>query len=85
MASRRNRSSAAASRRSLKCATASPVLVRLPEMNFIDDKDGKPVGINEHIGRRPDRRLRQLRRRPADAGIAQAGSGARFDDARASR
>ena len=22
-----------------------PVLVRLPEMNFIDDKDGKPVGI----------------------------------------
>jgi hypothetical protein len=30
-----------------------PVLVRLPEVNFIDDKAGKPVGINEHIGRRP--------------------------------
>ncbi len=30
-----------------------PVLVRLPEINFIDDKTGKPVGINEHIGRRP--------------------------------
>jgi hypothetical protein len=30
-----------------------PVLVRLPEMNFIDDKEGKPVGINSHIGRRP--------------------------------
>ena len=30
-----------------------PVLVRLPELNFIDDKDGKPVGINQHIGRRP--------------------------------
>jgi len=30
-----------------------PVLMRLPEMNFIDDKTGKPVGINEHIGRRP--------------------------------
>ena len=30
-----------------------PVLVRLPEINFIDDKDGKPVGINQHIGRRP--------------------------------
>jgi phosphoglycolate phosphatase-like HAD superfamily hydrolase len=30
-----------------------PVLVRLPEMNFIDDKTGKPVGINLHIGRRP--------------------------------
>lgn len=30
-----------------------PVLVRLPEVNFIDDKDGKPIGINQHIGRRP--------------------------------
>jgi hypothetical protein len=30
-----------------------PVLVRLTEINFIDDKDGKPVGINSHIGRRP--------------------------------
>jgi phosphoglycolate phosphatase-like HAD superfamily hydrolase len=30
-----------------------PVLVRLPELNFIDDKEGKPIGINQHIGRRP--------------------------------
>jgi hypothetical protein len=30
-----------------------PVLMRLPEMNFINDKTGKPIGINEHIGRRP--------------------------------
>ena len=30
-----------------------PVLVRRPELNFIDDKGGKPVGINQHIGRRP--------------------------------
>jgi phosphoglycolate phosphatase-like HAD superfamily hydrolase len=30
-----------------------PVLVKLPEMNFIDDKEGKPVGIQSHIGRRP--------------------------------
>lgn len=30
-----------------------PVLLRLPAINFIDDKAGKPVGINEHIGRRP--------------------------------
>lgn len=30
-----------------------PVLVRLPKLNFIDDKEGKPVGINLHIGRRP--------------------------------
>src|SRR5581483_5934332 len=31
----------------------TPVLVRLPELNFNDDHGGKPVGINEHIGRRP--------------------------------
>lgn len=30
-----------------------PVLMRLAEINFIDDKAGKPVGINQHIGRRP--------------------------------
>jgi hypothetical protein len=30
-----------------------PELFRLPEINFIDDKAGKPVGINEFIGRRP--------------------------------
>ena len=30
-----------------------PVLIRLPEINFIDDKAGKPVGINSHIGLRP--------------------------------
>jgi phosphoserine phosphatase len=30
-----------------------PILLRLPEINFIDDKEGKPVGINQHIGRRP--------------------------------
>jgi hypothetical protein len=31
----------------------SPVLMRLPEVDFIDDHDGKPVGINKFIGRRP--------------------------------
>ncbi len=30
-----------------------PVIVRLPELNFIDDKEGKPLGIHQHIGRRP--------------------------------
>jgi phosphoglycolate phosphatase-like HAD superfamily hydrolase len=30
-----------------------PVLVRLPELNFIDDKEDKPVAIQMHIGRRP--------------------------------
>jgi hypothetical protein len=29
------------------------VLLRLPELNFIDDKEGKPVAIHYHIGRRP--------------------------------
>lgn len=30
-----------------------PVIVRMPELNFIDDKAGKPIGIQQHIGRRP--------------------------------
>ena len=30
-----------------------PVLVRLPEIDFIDDKAGKPVAIDKFIGRRP--------------------------------
>lgn len=30
-----------------------PVLARLPELDFLDDKEGKPVAINKHIGRRP--------------------------------
>jgi len=32
---------------------SKPVIVRLPEIDFIDDKDGKPVGIHKFIGRRP--------------------------------
>jgi phosphoglycolate phosphatase-like HAD superfamily hydrolase len=31
----------------------APVLTRLPGINFLDDKEGKPVGIHYHIGRRP--------------------------------
>ncbi|WP_373502968.1 HAD family hydrolase [Aestuariivirga sp.] len=30
-----------------------PELMRLPKIDFIDDKDGKPVGINKFIGKRP--------------------------------
>ena len=30
-----------------------PVLVRQPKVDFVNDKAGKPVGIYEHIGRRP--------------------------------
>jgi hypothetical protein len=30
-----------------------PVIVRLPELDFLDDKAGKPVAISKFIGRRP--------------------------------
>jgi hypothetical protein len=36
-----------------KVVDGVPTLLRLPKVNFIDDKKGKPVGINQHIGRRP--------------------------------
>jgi hypothetical protein len=31
----------------------NPVIRRLPELNFIDDKEGKPEGINQYIGKKP--------------------------------
>jgi len=31
----------------------TPVLVRLPELDFFDDKEGKPIAIHQQIGRRP--------------------------------
>ncbi|MFO1023068.1 MAG: HAD family hydrolase [Planctomycetales bacterium] len=31
----------------------TPVLIRQPALDFIDDKTGKPVGIQKFIGRRP--------------------------------
>jgi len=31
----------------------NPVIKRLPELDFIDDKEGKPVGINKFIGKKP--------------------------------
>jgi phosphoglycolate phosphatase-like HAD superfamily hydrolase len=30
-----------------------PILMKLPELTFDDDKAGKPIGIQMHIGRRP--------------------------------
>jgi phosphoglycolate phosphatase-like HAD superfamily hydrolase len=30
-----------------------PVLIRMPKVGFVNDKAGKPVGIYQHIGRRP--------------------------------
>ncbi len=31
----------------------APVILRLPKIEFVDDKTGKPVGIDRYIGRRP--------------------------------
>jgi len=28
-------------------------LIKLPEINFVDDKEGKPIGIHQYIGKRP--------------------------------
>ena len=55
-----------------------PVLVRMPELNFMDDKGGKPVGINQHIGRRP---IAAFGNSDGDLEMLQwtaAGPGARF-------
>ena len=55
-----------------------PVLARLPEVNFVDDKAGKPVGILQHIGRRP---IAAFGNSDGDLEMLQytgAGSGARF-------
>jgi len=57
---------------------SGPVLMLLPEMDFIDDKDGKPVGINRFIGRRP---LLAFGNSDGDLQMLQwtaAGSGSRF-------
>jgi 2C-methyl-D-erythritol 2,4-cyclodiphosphate synthase len=54
------------------------VLARLPKINFVDDKEGKPVGINQHIGRRP---VMAFGNSDGDLQMLQwttAGSGARF-------
>jgi len=53
-------------------------IVRLPELNFIDDKEGKPVAINMHVGRRP---IAAFGNSDGDLQMLQwttAGEGARF-------
>jgi hypothetical protein len=40
-------------RMKFELADGQPRLIRLPEIDFIDDKAGKPVGIQKFIGRRP--------------------------------
>ena len=55
-----------------------PVLVRLPELNFNDDKADKPVGINQHIGRRPIAAFGNSSGDKEMLEYTQGGSGARF-------
>ena len=55
-----------------------PVLIKLPEINLVDDKEGKPVGIQTHIGRRP---ITAFGNSDGDLQMLQwtaAGSGPRF-------
>ena len=56
-----------------------PVLVRLPELNFNDDKGDKPVGINQHIGRRPIAAFGNSVGDQQMLEYTQGGSGARFE------
>ncbi len=46
-----------------------PVINRLAAIDFIDDKEGKPVGHQFAYRQAPDRRLRQFRRRLPDAAV----------------
>ena len=55
-----------------------PVLVRLPALDFFDDKEGKPIAIQKHIGRRP---IAAFGNSDGDLQMLQwtgAGSGMRF-------
>ena len=55
-----------------------PTIIRLPELEFLDDKAGKPIGIHQAIGRRP---LMAFGNSDGDLQMLQwtmAGEGARF-------
>jgi phosphoglycolate phosphatase-like HAD superfamily hydrolase len=55
-----------------------PVLVKLPELDFLDDKEGKPIAIQKFIGRRP---LAAFGNSDGDLAMLQwtcGGAGARF-------
>jgi phosphoglycolate phosphatase-like HAD superfamily hydrolase len=57
---------------------SGPVLVRIPEVDFVDDHEGKPVGIHKFIGRRP---ILAFGNSDGDLQMLQwtaAGDGARF-------
>jgi phosphoglycolate phosphatase-like HAD superfamily hydrolase len=59
-------------------ADGRPVLMKLPQVEFVDDGAGKPVGINRFIGRRP---IFAFGNSDGDLQMLQwtaAGNGARF-------
>jgi len=56
-----------------------PVLVRLPELNFNDNNDGKVIGINQYIGRRPIMAFGNSTGDKEMLQYTQGGSGARFE------
>ncbi|MCC6510200.1 MAG: haloacid dehalogenase-like hydrolase, partial [Pirellulaceae bacterium] len=56
-----------------------PVLVRLPELNFNDDKGGKPVAINLHVGRVPIAAFGNSVGDQQMLEYTQGGSGPRFE------
>jgi phosphoserine phosphatase len=62
----------------LEMRNGKPVLVKLPKINLVDDKAGKPVGIQRFIGRRP---ILAFGNSDGDQQMLQwtaAGDGARF-------
>jgi phosphoserine phosphatase len=56
-----------------------PVIVRLPVLNFIDDKADKVIGIYEHIGRRPIAAFGNSVGDQQMLEYTQGGTGARFE------
>ncbi len=62
-----------------------PFLTKEPKLLLNDNNAGKPEGIHLMIGRRPVRRVRQLDRRPADAGVHQGRRRRAAGDAGAAR
>ena len=62
----------------LEMRDGRPVLLKLPELDLLDDKEGKPVGIQSRIGRRP---IAAFGNSDGDLQMLQwiaAGAGARF-------
>src|SRR5688572_11147745 len=67
-----------AGKQKFKLRDGKPVLVKLAEIDFIDDKEGKPIVIQKFIGRRP---ILAFGNSDGDLQMLQwtaAGSGARF-------